>query len=128
MHISRLRSALDPDRARGEDSILETVDSLAETYAPIFRTLETLSIVVFSVEYALRIWSCTASKEYTGIGGRIRFALSPLLLIDLIVLALDVVLERDARMFRAIRMLRIFRIGRYSARLRRLGRTSESIL
>src|ERR1700683_4812629 len=63
---------------------LSTVDSLFQSWSTIFNAIETTSVLVFSIEYALRLWSCTANKRYSApLLGRLRFAATPLLLIAL---------------------------------------------
>ena len=64
--------------------ILETVESLA-AYMPLFRGFEIFSIIIFTIEYLLRLWVCTKNKKFRNpIQGRIRFAFTPLALIDLL--------------------------------------------
>ena len=44
--------------------ILETEKSIFGEYEKIFRYFETLSMIIFTLEYLLRMWSCTAVGEY----------------------------------------------------------------
>jgi voltage-gated potassium channel len=61
--------------------ILETVKSLSIQYGIFFRNFEIFSIAVFTIEYILRIWTCTINEKFRQpILGRIQFALTPLLL------------------------------------------------
>ena len=39
--------------------VLETVESIYNSYAFIFNAFEIFSVAVFSLEYILRVWSCT---------------------------------------------------------------------
>jgi voltage-gated potassium channel len=105
--------------------ILETVPSLAAAYGGAFSAFERFSVAVFSVEYILRVWSCTSSARYKhAVWGRVRFALSPLALIDLAAIAPaylpgDVFLDlRYARVVRLVRLLRVLKMARYSRTLR----------
>ena len=41
--------------------ILETVPEFAVRYRDFFMTFEAISVVVFTVEYILRIWTCVAA-------------------------------------------------------------------
>ncbi len=107
--------------------ILETVEPIYRAHKETFAAFETFSIVIFSVEYILRLWSCTTDPRYTQpLAGRLRFALSPLGLIDLLAI-LPFFLPFfgvDLRFVRTVRLLRIFRIVklvRYSRALRLLG-------
>lgn len=98
-------------------AILETVPELAERHAALFTAFERASFAVFSVEYLLRLWTCTVSPPHEHpLHGRLAFAASPLMLIDLGVLALSFVGD-----LRTLRVLRLVRLARYSARLRLLG-------
>jgi voltage-gated potassium channel len=105
--------------------ILETVQSLKARYDAIFDVIEAVSIGVFTVEYLLRVWSCTVNPEFRKpLSGRLRFVLSPLALIDLAAIVPaylpgDVFLDlRYARIVRLIRMLRLLKISRYSKTVR----------
>ena len=59
--------------------ILETVDSLYLVYRDLFRYFAGISIIIFTIEYLLRIWSCDVEPEYRQpilgrrIGGGYRF-------------------------------------------------------
>ncbi|MCI0486018.1 MAG: ion transporter, partial [Blastocatellia bacterium] len=74
------------------------------------------------------LWSCTTDKSFERpIAGRIRFALTPLALIDLVailpfylpmIFALDL---RFVRILRLFRVLRLFKMARYSESLKTLG-------
>lgn len=100
--------------------ILETVKSLATRCNPIFRNFEIFSVVVFTIEYISRIWTCTIDERFKQpISGRIRFAFTPLLLIDLVAILpfyLPMLIPLDLRFLRVLRLVRIFRmfkIARY---------------
>ncbi len=108
--------------------ILETVESLSSHYGRFFNGFEVFSIAVFTAEYLLRIWSCTADKRFSHpLAGRIRFALTPMLVIDLSAILpfyVPMLIPIDLRFMRALRLFRIFRLfklGRYSRSLRAMG-------
>ena len=108
--------------------ILETVEALAAKYTLLFRGFEIFSVAIFTVEYVLRVWSCTADKKFHApIAGRLRFAVTALALVDLMAILpfyLPVLLPLDLRFIRAVRLLRLFRIfkvGRYSESMMILG-------
>jgi voltage-gated potassium channel len=100
--------------------ILETMDSLYRDYAPWFRNFELMSIVLFSAEYLLRLWSCTCIKKYRHpLKGRLRYLVSPGSLVDLAAIlpfylpllsGLDL---RSLRILRMIRFSRFFKLGRF---------------
>lgn len=89
---------------------------------------ETFSVVVFSIEYLARILFATREAGYAQpILGRIRYALRPMMLLDLLVLLpvwLPFVANVDLRTLRVLRMFRVFRVlklGRYSSSMQVLG-------
>lgn len=91
--------------------ILASVESYDARFGSLFQQFELVSVMLFSAEYVLRIWSCVEDEEYcTPIGGRIRFALSPQVLIDLLaVLPFYLSLGIDARFLRVLRILKLAR-------------------
>jgi voltage-gated potassium channel len=101
-------------------SILETDAELARSAPAFFEWFERISIVVFSVEYVLRLWSCTADPRFAGaVRGRLLMAITPMALIDLVAIApsyFELLLPGmfDLRFLRALRLLRLFRLLRYS--------------
>ncbi len=107
---------------------VETVDSIYERAPAFFYWFEICSIAVFTVEYLMRLWSCTSNPRYgRPIRGRLRFAVTPLALIDFLAVAPFYLpfLGLDLRFIRAVRLARVFRVakvGRYSAALQTLGR------
>jgi len=58
--------------------VLETVDWLYARYSLLFYAFELFSVSVFTVEYILRVWSCTANPSFKDpIFGRLRFMTTP---------------------------------------------------
>lgn len=109
--------------------IIETVESIYIRNPNLFHRFELFSVIIFTVEYVLRLWSCTSREKYKNpITGRIKFAFTPLAVIDLISFLpfyLPMVTVLDLRFLRALRLLRIFRIlkvGRYFESVRLVGR------
>lgn len=108
--------------------IIESVEAVEEKYQLFFYYLELFSIIIFTVEYILRLWSCTEYHKYRHfIIGRILFILSPLALVDLFAILpfyLPMIFKVDLRflrMLRIIRLLRIIKVARYSQSMRILG-------
>ena len=103
--------------------ILETEAGLYSRYKAFFDFFEVFSVGIFTLEYILRIWSCTEHPKYKApILGRLRYALSLPMLIDLIsFLPFYVPLwGMDLRIIRVIRLFRLFRLmkmARYSKSL-----------
>ena len=113
--------------------ILESIQTLSLQYGRFFKVFGVFSVVIFTVEYLGRIWTCTLNPKYEGtISGRIRFALSPLALVDLLAILpfyLPMLIHVDLRFIRAlrlIRMFRVFKIGRYSESLKLFTRILKS--
>ena len=101
--------------------VVESIQSVYAEFGPYFDAFEAFSVFVFTVEYVLRVWSATASRNprfKSPIRGRIRFMLTPMVLIDLIVILpfyLGSFVGVDLRVLRALRLMRAFRLTRYSS-------------
>ena len=115
--------------------VLESVQQIHNLMPGCFLVFEYFSVAVFSVEYALRIWSCVEEPPYTGpVLGRLRFALTPLALVDLSAvlpfylpfIRADLRVMRMFRMVRIMRVMRIAKLGRYSESLQMLLRVVQS--
>lgn len=107
---------------------LETVAPIHAMHPAAFTWFERISLIIFTIEYGLRLWSCTADARFRGpVLGRLRFVFTPLAIIDLLaILPLFLPLVGlDLRFMRIVRLLRFFRLAklfRYSRALRLLGR------
>lgn len=106
----------------------ETIDSLAARYGTAFRAFNLFSVGVFTMEYALRIWGAI---DIPSLGrmrpwrARFRFAMRPLMLIDLLAFApwyLHWIFPIDLRILRVLRLFRLLKLVRYSPALQTLGR------
>ena len=113
--------------------VLETVNVIASRYMGFFRTLETVSVIVFTIEYVLRLWTCTMDERFKrAVAGRLRFALTPLALVDLLAILpfyLPMLIPLDLRFLRVLRLIRIFRmfkVARYFESLKILGNVFRS--
>jgi len=98
--------------------VLGTVQSIDNQYRFLFGPLMNSCLFVFTIEYLLRIWSCTSSHDLKGmISERFRYALQLYLLIDLISILpifFPVTINRNLTLLRTVRLLSIFKLGRYS--------------
>lgn len=110
---------------------LDSMHDIHEQASGFFECFEIVSVVIFSAEYLLRLWSCTESERYAEpLAGRLRFALTPMALVDLVsvvpfylpFLGIDLRFMRAPRLLRVFRLLRLFKLGRYSRALKTLGR------
>ncbi|MEQ8370322.1 MAG: cyclic nucleotide-gated ion channel [Alphaproteobacteria bacterium] len=112
----------------------ETVSQFRDL-SPLFVGIEQVSVMVFTVEYLLRLWAAGEPPHREGplppqlpataLGRRLRWIVSPLALIDLLAILpfyLAAVLPVDLRMLRVFRLLRILKLSRYSPALATLGR------
>lgn len=98
---------------------------------------EVLSIIVFTIEYILRLWSCTVNYEYKGsFLGRIKYALTPSLIIDFtaispfyLAMIMPLFTTVDLRIIRVFRLFRIFRmlkVARYNDSLNTIIRVFKN--
>jgi voltage-gated potassium channel len=102
--------------------ILESVEEISSVYRVQFDGFAIFSITVFTVEYILRLWSSVESDAENSakhpFRWRLRHALTPMLIVDLLAILpfyLTLIFPMvDLRFLRAVRMLRILKLTRYS--------------
>ena len=105
---------------------LESVRSLRVHYQVLFDLVEYVSLIVFSVEYFLRIWAAAEHGPYWHLSAtraRLKYIFSPAGLIDLIAVMpfwFSPLLPDDLRVLQVLRILRFFKIARYSPAMRSL--------
>jgi len=106
---------------------LETVEPLHSDFAIFFDAFMIFSVSVFTVEYFIRVWTCSLEKSgrygrpFTG---RLRYITSPLAIIDLLAILpfyLSMFIGVDLRSLRIFRLLWIIKIMRYFPALITLG-------
>ena len=99
--------------------MLERVKPLQAKYERFFYYFDQISIFIFTIEYVLRVWSCTHDPRYKGsIKGRIKYMLTPGALIDLLAFLpsyFHKILNFDLRILRLLRFFRFFRLFRLTA-------------
>src|SRR5678810_1081225 len=99
--------------------MIETIDSIHLKYKIYFDWFDRFSVFIFTIEYILRVWSCTHDPRYKGsIKGRIKYMLSPGALIDLLAFLptyFHAFLNFDLRILRLLRFFRFFRLFRLTA-------------
>jgi len=102
-------------------NILASVQGLYSVYRDWFYRLEILTVTIFSIEYVLRLWSCVESSDpryhHHPIRGRMRYAIKPILLVDLLAILpfyLSLWITADLMFLRVFRLFRIFKLTRYS--------------
>jgi len=106
--------------------VLETVPSLAARFHFLFLGIEAVTVAIFSVEYLARLWAAPEHGPYSGLApwrARLRLALTPSMLIDLLAIMpflLAFVVAADFRVLLLLRLFRFFKIARYSTGMRSL--------
>jgi len=104
--------------------ILDTVPSIHNKYHQFLLDFEVFSVIVFTIEYILRIWSCVESPAFSHpVIGRLKFTISVWGLVDLLsivpfYLSIFITDLGFIRILRLLRMLRLFRVSKYFHALR----------
>jgi voltage-gated potassium channel len=107
-------------------TVIESVPDLAKTYALPLSAIEWAATLIFSLEYAARLWSAAEHpllKKHGGFFGRLRFALSLPGLVDFAAILpfwLSVFIAYDLRVLLVLRLVRFFKLTRYSPAMRSL--------
>lgn len=102
------------------DVVLESVKEFHDEYRVEMFWFELFSIVVFTIEYALRLWTCVDLDEQDARPHwkqRLSYFCTPMALIDLLAILpfyLSLFVTLDLRFLRVVRILRIFKLTRYS--------------
>ena len=107
-------------------TVIESVPEMAKAYALPLSAVEWTATLVFSLEYAARLWSAAEHpllKRNGAFFGRFGFALSFPGLIDLAAILpfwLSVFVASDFRVLLVLRLVRFFKLTRYSPAMRSL--------
>ena len=110
--------------------VVSTDHSIYNAAPRFFLWFEGISFGIFTVEYALRLWSCTANPRYAHpVNGRLQFALRPLMITDamavlsyFLILLLPPEIGVNLVALRALRLVsRTARLTRYSPGLQALA-------
>lgn len=101
--------------------VFGTVESVNNAIGTYLHWLEHFSVVIFTLEYVLRIWTVVEKIKKTSlIKYRIRYIFSFMALVDLFAILpsiLPIIFPMDLRflrLFRLFRMARLLKMGRYS--------------
>ncbi|MDJ0749192.1 MAG: ion transporter [Woeseiaceae bacterium] len=109
--------------------ILESMPSIEARYGEAFSLFEIVTVAVFSVEYLLRIWTAVEFDTSRGLSpwqARLRYMMSFHAIIDLLAILPFYLLlfgafgNVDMRFLRAVRLLRVLKLTRYSAAMNML--------
>lgn len=112
--------------------IFATTFELSPSAQTAFQVLDVFSIIVFTIEYILRVWTSTKIyPELTSAKARFKYMLTPMAIIDLLaVLPFYLITSsldfRVLRMPRVVRLLRVFKMKRYSASLSIIGKVFKN--
>jgi voltage-gated potassium channel len=99
--------------------IIESEPWLDATYRSWLHAFEVVSILTFTAEYALRLWSAVEgdhSRYRRPVVGRLRYAVTPLALVDLMVIVpfyMVALIPVDLRFMRVFRLFAVFKLTRY---------------
>ena len=113
--------------------VLNVFAIVAESYPQVesnfhlyFLYFEYFSVVVFSIEYILRIWTAPLLySDLTPFKARIKFVTSPLGVVDLLAVLpfyIPFLVAVDLRFLRLFRLLRVMKLSRHSESLRMIRR------
>ena len=102
--------------------VLESVHAIKSTAPDFFFGFEVLSVIIFTIEYFARVWSVVDNPwrpdHEHPVKGRIRYMFTWMAIVDLVAIApfyLGILTGADLRILRALRLLRIFKLTRYSS-------------
>ncbi len=103
---------------------LESVKSIRNSFGDEFFIFETISVIIFSIEYLLRVWSASASSDSISknlIKKRLRYIFSFNGIIDLGAILPSILPiffgGVDLRWLRVLRLIRLLKLSNYSSAL-----------
>ena len=99
---------------------LDSIPRFAAAYGRLFQWFEIVSVAIFTVEYALRVWTAPEDPRYAGnpFTDRLRYVAQPYMIIDLVAIAPAYIALfvpfADLRILRLFRLFHLLKIARYS--------------
>jgi voltage-gated potassium channel len=99
---------------------LDSIPRLGAEYGRLFEIFEVISVGIFTVEYALRVWSAPEDPRFAErpLADRLRYVVQPYMVIDLVAIAPAYIALfvpfADLRILRLFRLFRLLKIARYS--------------
>jgi voltage-gated potassium channel len=113
--------------------ILESVPSIYAQYGVWFDIFDDISISIFAVEYAFRMWVSVELiyvRQRGPVWGRAMFALRPSMIIDLLAITpplLELLVpDADLRVLRIFRLMRFLKLARFSPAMTTLSQALYS--
>lgn len=104
---------------------LESYNDINKEYGDLFRSIELFSIIIFSIEYILRLWVADYAFAKAGpVKSRLKYMFSFMGIVDLLSILpfyLPYFISIDLRVIRVLRLfrlLRLFKLNRHSKALR----------
>ncbi len=99
--------------------IMESVESLHYMLNLQFIILDAVAVFIFSMEYIFRLYSVVEDPQFQGAMGRIRYAKTPIVIVDLLAVApffLESLMGHlvDLRFMRIFRLMRLLKLTRYT--------------
>ena len=107
-------------------TVMQSVPSIAAAHERAFEVVEYAAAAIFSIEYALRLWTAAEHPQWRSLGtlrAALRWSISPAGMIDLAAVLpfwFSFLLSSDVRVVLALRLLRFFKLSRYSPGMRSL--------
>ncbi len=107
-------------------TVMQSVPAMAAAYGGLFEFVEYAALAIFSLEYALRLWVAAEHPPWRRLGAfraALRASVSPAGLIDLAAILpfwLSFLVSTDFRIVLVLRLIRFFKLGRYSPAMRSL--------
>lgn len=106
----------------------ETVAALRQAYGPAFDRFDLVSMLIFTLEYGLRVWVSTehgSQRTRHPLPARLRYMRTPPAMVDLIAILpfwFVLIVLRDPALASVLRVLLMLKFGRFSTALGTLGR------
>lgn len=104
--------------------IVESMPEVGAEWDAAFHRFEVFSVTIFTIEYIARLWSAVDHDDtrfHSPVIGRLKYMLTPMAIIDLLAILpffLAAIFQVDLRFLRALRLLRIFKLTRYSSSIK----------
>ena len=107
---------------------MSTVEPFYARHEAWLELFNTVSVLIFSFEYLARLWVCVDLPPLRHLPNwlaRLKFAVRPLMLVDLLAIApfyLSLFFQLDLRVLRVFRLVRFLKLARYSPALQTLAK------